>query len=155
MLLHTVRLWMYWIWSRSARRIYSWFPVFGPLRGSIGIIESGGAYLVIDRSDGLGFCFPGGVANRAEGEVEALRRELREETGLILIDAQELFRFESNTDVPAVTSVFRATVAGTVRASWEGKPCWLTLAELERTKVFEAQQPVITYLKKLTMWYDH
>ena len=136
--------------SRAARRLYGLFPIFGRLRGAIAIIQCGNRYLVIDRSDGLGLSFPGGVAAWGESDLATVRRELLEETGLILIAAEELFEFESDVDLPAVTTVFRGEAEGQIRGSWEGTPQWISLAEIEAGEVFSPHQPVFDYLKQLS-----
>ncbi len=129
--------------------MYGLFPLFGPFRGAIAIIQSGHLYLVLDRSDGLGLCFPGGLAHWREMSLETARRELLEETGLDLISAERLFEYESDVDVPAITTVFRGVARGQLRESWEGTPRWISLQEMEPNKIFSAHAPVIEYLKRI------
>src|SRR5689334_11774342 len=62
----------FWLWSRMATAIYRRLPVFGRLRGSNAIIESRGRFLLLRRNDGLGLCFPGGLASGAESTLDAL-----------------------------------------------------------------------------------
>lgn len=137
----------FWLWSRMATAIYRRLPVFGRLRGSNAIIESRGRFLLLRRNDGLGLCFPGGLASGAESTLDALRRELMEETGLVLLEAHERFSFESDLILPAITTVFTATVEGTPRASWEGIPLWLTLAEMDQENIFGPHLEIVNYLK--------
>jgi 8-oxo-dGTP pyrophosphatase MutT (NUDIX family) len=117
------------------------------LRGCVAIIECSGSFLVLERSDGLGLCFPGGLTNRKESELNALRRELAEETGLVLVAAEKCFAFESDVRLPTLTTVFAATVQGTPRPSWEGVPLWLTLDQIEQGKVFVPHRQIVEYLK--------
>ena len=138
----------YWIWSRTLSSVYRQFPVFGRLRGCVAIVESRGAYLTIERYDGLGLCFPGGFAKRGESHLQAIQREFREETGMVLSDAEELFTFESDERLPATTVVFRGKASGTLRGSWEGSPLWLSLAEIESRRILLDQKQVIDYLAR-------
>jgi hypothetical protein len=52
----------FWLYSKIAFTAYRWFPVFGPLRGSIALIRSGGQLLVIERDSDLALSLPGGLA---------------------------------------------------------------------------------------------
>jgi len=146
-LIHHLQRLAYWIWSRGATSIYRRFPIFGRLRGSNAIIESAGRFLVIRRNDGLGLCFPGGLATRNESSLDALHREVLEETGLVLIEAKECLSFESDLRLPSTTTVFSATSEGTPRGSWEGIPVWLTLAEINQEKILASHREIVNYLK--------
>ena len=149
MLIHHLQRLAYWIWSRSATSVYRRFPIFGRLRGSNAIIESDGRFLVIRRNDGLGLCFPGGLAARKESILDALHREVLEETGLVLTEAKECFSFESDLRLPSTTTVFTATAEGTPRGSWEGIPVWLTLAEIDQEKILAPHVEIVNYLKQM------
>ncbi len=52
----------FWVLSHSALAAYSRLPLFGWLHASVGVIRKGRLVLVIDRSDGRGLSFPGGLA---------------------------------------------------------------------------------------------
>src|ERR1022692_805411 len=86
--------------SRLALGTYGRFPVFGALRASIGIIRSNECYLAIDRSDGRGYSFPGGLAFPWEKDEAALGREIAEETGLSVVKAQPILRYFSQVVIP-------------------------------------------------------
>jgi 8-oxo-dGTP pyrophosphatase MutT (NUDIX family) len=118
--------------ARTCAALYGRFPVFGALRGSAAVVRHGDRFLVIERSDGQGLAFPGGLAHPWEPDEQALARELREETGMRLLSCSLLIRYTVRTPYPARISVFRAQADGEVRASWEGTPGWATVAELSQ-----------------------
>jgi 8-oxo-dGTP pyrophosphatase MutT (NUDIX family) len=136
---------MYWLISRFAHAAYSTFPMFGAIRGSVGIIRRDGGFLVIARNDGFGLCFPGGIASFREPPESTVRREVTEETGLSVIDAKLLFDFRQQKPIPVHTYVFELTTEGEVQGSWEGKPTLVNLDELQRGIVPE-QRPVVEHL---------
>ena len=128
--------------SRSAVAVYSRFPIFGDLRGSLAIVRNDGLILVIDRSDGRGYSFPGGVCNLKETAEKAMRREVREETGLEVQQSQLLFEYCNVVGVRSRVSVFAAEAHGSLQESWEGVPLWVTMAEL-RANVVASQAEVV------------
>jgi len=72
--------------------------------------------LVIERTDGLGWCPPGGKLDLGETPAEAAEREAREETGLE-VEAQELvdtYAVEPPGDFPhySISHVYRCEVVG-------------------------------------------
>jgi len=136
---------LFWIVSRVAFTVYECFPIFGTLRSAVGIIRRGEDYLAIDRADGRGLGFPGGLARRREPDELAVRREIAEETGLVVTDAEYLFRCSVGKPVPASIAVFRVTAQGDLRGSWEGEPRWVTLAELS-SRITKAQRPIVDRL---------
>lgn len=78
--------------SRSCIALYGRLPIFGALRGSAAIIRRENSFLVLERSDGLGLAFPGGMVHPWESEEQGLAREVREETGLRLTRCSFLLR---------------------------------------------------------------
>jgi 8-oxo-dGTP pyrophosphatase MutT (NUDIX family) len=126
--------------------LYRHFPVFGPIPGSIAIITRDGGFLVLKRNDGYGYGLPGGIVMPWESTEEALRREVREETGLAVVSAEFKFEYRDSSLYPARTSVFGATVKGDFRNSWEGSIAVVSLPELER-HIISSQRPVVDYLK--------
>ena len=138
----------FFIVARTCFVLYRWFPLFGSLRASIAIIDRDGKILIIQRSDGRGLSLPGGIARRKEPEEMTLRREVREETGLEVTEAEFRLRYHSTADVPAYISVFVVKACGEVKDSWEGSPRWMTPKEIE-PRLMESQRPVLELLKKI------
>jgi len=121
----------FWILSRSGLAVYSRFPVFGPLRVSVGIARKDGGFLVIERADGRGLSFPGGIAMPREGTEQAMAREFAEETGMRVTRSQLKFSYFSDSEVPVNLHVFEVEAEGSLRDSWEGTPRWVPRAGLQ------------------------
>jgi 8-oxo-dGTP pyrophosphatase MutT (NUDIX family) len=136
---------VFWIVARTCFTLYRWFPVFGTLRASIGVIRRGQTILVIERNDGRGLSLPGGIAGRKETEEETLRREVLEETGLTVSGVELKLRYRSTADIPCSISVFEVEASGELKNSWEGSPRWMTVAELA-PRLLESQRPTLELL---------
>ena len=137
---------LFWIVARTCFTLYRWFPLFGPLRASVGIIRRGDAVLIISRSDGQGLCLPGGIARRSEPNEHALRREILEETGL-RVEGQELkLCYFSDADVPCTISVFEVQASGELKDSWEGSVHWMKVGEFE-PRLLESQRPALEVIR--------
>jgi len=128
--------------ARTAIAIYSRVPLFGYLPASLAVLRKGELILVIDRNDGRGFSFPGGLAHRRENAEDAMRREVREETGLQVEKSRLLFQYRTSADVPCDVTVFEVEASGTLCESWEGTPRWLSTAEI-RPRLLASQRDVI------------
>jgi 8-oxo-dGTP pyrophosphatase MutT (NUDIX family) len=139
----------FWIFARTCFTLYRWFPLFGMLRASIGIIRRGQTVLVIQRNDGRGLSLPGGIAGRKETEEQTLRREVLEETGLNVTGQELRMRYSSTADVPCTISVFEVEASGELKDSWEGSPRWMTAPELE-PHLMKSQRPVLELLRKIS-----
>ena len=137
---------LFWVLSRSAIAIYSRIPIFGRLRGSVGVTFKGPLVLVIDRSDGRGLSFPGGLALPWETMEQAMRREFSEETGLRIENHSLLFEYQSSADVPVIVSVFAVEAEGELKNSWEGSPCWLALADIA-PRLIRSQRDIVGRLR--------
>ena len=138
----------FWLVAWVCFKLYRWFPVFGTLRASIAIICRDRQILVIRRNDGRGISLPGGIASRGETAEAALRREVREETGLRVSREEFQMRYHSTADIPCDVSVFRAEADGELQDSWEGSPRWMTVDELA-PQLMESQQPVLELMRKI------
>ncbi len=128
--------------SRTCIALYGRFPVFGTLRGSTAIIRHGNLFLVVERSDGLGLAFPGGLAHFWESDEQALARELREETGLRLSSHSLLLRYATRVPCPSRVTVFLAEAEGELRPSWEGIPCWVDFSQVQQ-RLMPNQRPIL------------
>ena len=101
---------------------------------------------MVERNDGRGIGFPGGMARFHEPPELTVRREVLEETGLTLSTAELKFKFETTQPIPCITHVFEATAAkAELRSSWEGTPRILSIAEFQQ-RVLPQQQRVVEYL---------
>jgi 8-oxo-dGTP pyrophosphatase MutT (NUDIX family) len=148
-LLENLKRRTFWIVSRTSVQLYRWFPVFGSLRASIAIVHQGGRFLVVQRHDGRGISLPGGISSRGETEETTMRRELREETGLVVDSAEFQMRYHSTADVPCDISIFLAQASGELKASWEGTPDWMTVDEIA-PGLMKSQLPALPLLRKIS-----
>lgn len=138
---------LFWIVSRSAITAYRAFPFRGHLPGAIAIIRRENGFVIIDRSDGYGLAFPGGVSRRGERPEQTVQREIKEETGLVASSAALLFSFKDDSLYPAETFVFEAEVSGEMRGSWEGSVRIATLDDL-RQGIIRSQRRVVEWLER-------
>ncbi|HTZ98127.1 MAG TPA: NUDIX hydrolase [Terriglobales bacterium] len=135
----------FWILSRAGLAIYSRFPIFGRLRVALGVIRNQDRILAIERSDGRGVSFPGGIAMPWEDIEKAAHREILEETGLRVTHSVLKMHYLDSVEVPVDLSVFEVEADGELRASWEGTPRWLDLNEL-RQRVLPSQRRIVDTL---------
>lgn len=131
--------------SRSALATYSRLPLFGWLHASVGVIRQGPLVLVIDRNDGRGLSFPGGLAMPWETAEQAMKREVSEETGLRVKHSASLFEYRSSADVPVVLAVFAVEAEGELKDSWEGSPRWLPFTDI-RPRLLPSQKEIVDRL---------
>jgi 8-oxo-dGTP pyrophosphatase MutT (NUDIX family) len=144
----TIKRRVFWIVARTCFALYGWFPVFGTLRASLGIIRRNGKFLVIHRNDGRGICLPGGISSWREAPERTLEREILEETGLTVAGEELKLHYYIETEFPCNVSVFEVQATGEIKDSWEGSPRWMTLAEFE-PRFVKSQQPVLELLRTM------
>ena len=135
----------FWVLSRCALAAYSRLPLFGWLHASVGVIRKGQLVLVIDRSDGRGLSFPGGLAMPWETAEQAMRREVSEETGLQVQRSTALFKYRNSVEVPVILAVFAAEAEGELKDSWEGSPRWLPFTDI-RPRLLPSQREIVDRL---------
>jgi 8-oxo-dGTP pyrophosphatase MutT (NUDIX family) len=100
---------------------------------------------VIDRSDGRGLSFPGGLAMPWETSEEAMKREVSEETGLAVKHSTQLFEYRSSADVPVILAVFAVEAEGELKHSWEGSAIWLPFTDI-RPRLLSSQKEIVDRL---------
>lgn len=145
MVLNRLGKYTFWVLSRAGLAIYSRFPVFGTLRVALGVVRDQNRFLAIERSDGRGVSFPGGLAMPWEDIEKAAEREILEETGLRVTRSVLKLHYFDSREIPVDLSVFEVEADGELRASWEGTPRWLEVAEL-RQRVLPSQRRIVETL---------
>ena len=121
-----------------------------PLLGAGAIIEQDGKFLLIDRSDGLGFTFPGGIVRHRETLERCVLREVREETGyeIELTGLVGVYsKLGRDPRFRAISIVYTGSiVSGTQHGSGEGEPCWLSPEEIFGRLAFDCEDMLKDYL---------
>lgn len=89
-------------------------------------IKKDGKMLFVDLTYMKGFCLPGGIIKSWEDAETALKREVFEETGLVVTKYQYLWSVPSSTKgFKTLSLIFSAEVVGEMRESKEGSLHWL------------------------------
>lgn len=118
--------WFHWWGEEYLADVIS--RIFWPPATAVSIIVRDGELLVLDTGDYLNL--PGGHVKRGETFREAARREAEEETGCTVKVLEELEETTNVVGGPEI--VFSAEVKEEdLRETWEGKPCWIPLGEVE------------------------
>ena len=121
-----------------------------PLLGAGAIIERDGKFLLIDRSEGLGYTFPGGIVRHKETLEKCVLREVREETGydIKLTGLVGVYsKFGRDPRFRAISIVYKGSiVSGTQQSSREGEPCWCSPEEVFGHMAFDSEDMLKDYL---------
>jgi len=121
-----------------------------PLLGAGIIIEQDGKFLLIDRSDGLGYTIPGGIVRYRETVEQCVLREANEETGYTIAITGLVGVYSSPKRDPrfrAVAIAYKGTiVSGSPHGSGEGEPCWRAPGEVFGHMAFDCEEMLKDYL---------
>lgn len=101
------------------------------------VTDERGRVLVQNRNDPgwPGIVFPGGHVERGESLVDSVIREVREETGITVLDPKlcGVKQFQTREDERYVVFLFKASrFEGELQSSDEGEAMWI-----DRTKLFD------------------
>jgi 8-oxo-dGTP diphosphatase len=93
--------------------------------------------------------FPGGKIDAGESELEALRRELEEELGVVLHDAERLLELSHEYPERRVELCMWHVIRYSGEPqSLDGQALkWVDPAELEREDLLEADRPIVAALR--------
>ncbi|MEU4234382.1 NUDIX domain-containing protein [Nonomuraea sp. NPDC026600] len=100
------------------------------------VVGEGSRLLAIRRRDTGAWQLPGGILERDEGPLQAVRREVLEETG-VLVEPGPLTGVYKNMSLGVVSLVFRChVIGGEPRPTEEAtQVAWLTLEEIAHRMV--------------------
>ena len=126
--------------------------------GAAALIEREGSYLLERRSDDGSWGFPGGSVGEEETVLEALEREVLEETGLrvrtaelfgIFSDPSRIISYPDGNVCRVLSFVFRVEpVEGDqpVPSDESLELGWFTRDDLSKIELFEVQRPILEAL---------
>ena len=121
-----------------------------PFAAVCAVIEKDGQVLMIDRTDGMGRCLPGGLMKNRETPHEALQREVVEETGF-QVRVGRLIGVYSNPDSDprfrCVLLAYQANITGGLpQSSTEGRLLWQDIYALPNNLAFDHNLVIDHYL---------
>ncbi len=121
-----------------------------PILSACIIIERDGKFLLIDRSDGLGYTIPGGIVRYKETVEQCVLREAREETGYTVVIQGIVGVYSGLKRDPrfrAASIAYKGSiVSGSEHKSGEGKPCWHEPGEVFGRMAFDCEEMLKDYL---------
>jgi len=112
------------------------------------MVTDGNRILLQDRvkEDWRGLTFPGGHVEKNESFVQAIMREMKEETGLTIYDPKlsGIKQFPTEDDERYVVLLFKVnSFSGKLRSSDEGEMYWIDRADFPKTSVAEGFYDVL------------
>src|SRR5689334_18146616 len=121
-----------------------------PILSACVIIEREGKFLLIDRTDGLGFTIPGGIVRYRETVEQCVLREAREETGYDVTISGIVGVYSAPDRDPrlrAVSIAYKGSIlGGTEHGSKEGQTCWCTPGQVFGKMAFDCEHMLKDYL---------
>ncbi len=121
-----------------------------PILSACVIIERDGKFLLIDRSDGMGYTIPGGIVRYRETLEQCVLREAREETGYNVKLQGVVGVYSSLKRDPrfrAVAIAYKGSIIdGTEHGSGEGDTCWREPGEVFSHMAFDCERMLKDYL---------
>ena len=120
------------------------------------LTDGNGNILVEDRKDPdwPGICFPGGHVEPGESFTEAAVREMREETGLTVLDPRlcGVKQFQTKNNARYVVFFYKATQwTGTIQSSDEGEVFWISKKELSNYCLVDDFEDMIKVMEDDTL----
>lgn len=128
---------------------------FELIRAVVGILQKDDVVLIGQRPFGKPYSgyweFPGGKIEKAETAADALSRELHEELGIRVLQAERWFEYTHHYPDKTVALQFWRIL------SYEGDPvgkenqtlCWVNFSELQELNLLEGNLAVMDKLKDL------
>jgi 8-oxo-dGTP diphosphatase len=121
-----------------------------PILSACLIIEREGKFLLVARSDGLGYTIPGGVVRYRETLEQCVLREVQEETGYTVALTGFVGVYSAVKRDPrfrAVSIAYSGTIIdGAEHGSSEGQPCWRSPEEVFGRMAFDCEHMLKDYL---------
>lgn len=117
------------------------------------LFDEQGRVLIAQRPPGKhmagGWEFPGGKLEAGEAPLAGLKRELKEELGVVVLDATPLIAYEHGyADRRVLLDLWLVSRYTGSASSVEGQPLqWITLDKLETVGLLEADRPMIPALR--------
>jgi 8-oxo-dGTP diphosphatase len=118
------------------------------------LFDAAGRLLLAERPAGKhmagGWEFPGGKREAGEERIDTLKREMREETGIEILEAEPLIIYEHEyADRTIKLDLWFVTRYEGVPQGLEGQNLrWVRLDELDRVGLLEADAPMVAPLRE-------
>jgi ADP-ribose pyrophosphatase YjhB (NUDIX family) len=121
-----------------------------PILSVAAIIEKEGKILFLDHTYMKGYGLPGGMVKPGEDIETALRREVKEETGLDITSLSFFNSVQSSFKrIPAISISFLVQISGTEKESSEGKIVWLDPHEAQGKMAYPGTEITLkNYLRR-------